>query len=237
MKVTWKDLQRGDLVAGACAAGTALVVCALSGGAVLGGIVLGGLVGYAVAESRRRYMAALWRRVNTSGGPNWDVELNGVKVGTIRDADYATIRLKVFGDVRLYVAQFLNCGRVLTRVLDSMLLTVPLLFFWGLLVVAMVSPESCAEALNLLRGATPASVAKFASFVFGVMTGLGVLSAWINVALMGARYGFVNRFSEATANALRRRLGVAAEGQIILVRWADGIAHFNDERSFLRRGT
>jgi hypothetical protein len=235
MKVTWKDLQRSDVVAGACAAGAALVVSLLFG-AALQGVVVGAMLGYAVAVSRHKYMAALQQRVRAGDGPEWDVELNGVKVGTVSDATYAAIRLQVFDDVRLYVAQLLNCGRVLMRVFDSMLLSVPLLAFWGLLAVAMFSPESCAEALNQLRAATPASIAKFASFVFSFMMALGLLAAGVNAALMGARYGFVNRFSEATANALRRRLGVAAEGELVLVRWADGVMHFNDELATLRRG-
>jgi len=235
MKVTLKDLQRGDVVAGVCAALAAFAVFALFG-APLQGVIACALLGYVAAVTRHKYMTALQARVDGSGGPEWDVELNGVNVGKISDADYAAIRLQVFGDGRLYVAQLLNCGRVLMRVFDSMLMTVPVLAFWGLLAVAIVSPETCTEALNELRTATPASVAKFASFVFTFMMTLGMLSAGLTAALTGARFGFVNRFGEATAGILRRRLRVAAEGDIVLVRWVDGVLHINDERATLKKG-
>lgn len=235
MKVNLKDLQRGDVVAGVCAAVAAFAVFLLFGAGLMG-IAAGVLLGYVTAVARHQYMAALQARVDSSDGPDWDVELNGVNVGKISDSDYAAIRQQVFGDGRLYVAQLLNCGRVLMRVFDSMLMTVPVLAFWGLLAVAIVSPETCTEALNELRTATPASVAKFAAFVFTFMMTLGLLSAGLSAALTGARFGFVNRFGEATAGILRRRLRVAAEGDIVLVRWVDGVLHINDERATLKKG-
>lgn len=236
MKVNLKDLKRRDVVAGVSAAVAAFAVFLLLGTGLGLAFLPGALLGYATAVTRRKYMAALLARVESSDGPDWDVELNGVNVGKISDSDYAAIRQKVFRDGRLYVAQLLNCGRVLMRVFDSMLMTVPVLAFWGLLVVAFVSPETCTEALNELRTATPPSIAKFASFLFTIMMALGLMSAGLSASLTGARFGFVNRFGEATTGILRRRLHVAAEGDIVLVRWVDGVLHINDERATLKKG-
>ncbi len=234
MKVKLKDLKRGDVVAGVCAALAAFSIFLLFG-AGLQGIAASALLAYATAVTRHKYMAALQARVDGSDVADWDVELNGVNVGKISDSDYAAIRQQVFADGGLYAAQLLNCGRVLIRVFDSMLMTVPVLAFWGLLAVAIVAPEICTEALNELRTVTPASLAKFATFVFTFMMTLGLLTAGMSAALTGARFGFVNRFSEATAGMLRRRLRVPADGDVVLVRWVDGVRHVNDERISLRR--
>jgi hypothetical protein len=235
MKVNLKDLHRGDVIAGICAAVAACAVFALFAGVALG-LGAGVLTGYAVAVTRHRYMAALQARVERSDGPDWDVELNGVKVGRISDSKYAAVRLQVFEDWRLYVAQLLNCGRVLLRVLDSMLMVAPVLVFWGLLAVAILSPGYCTEVLNELRTVTPAAIASFASLLLTAMMTVGLLSAGLSAALTGARFGFVNRFGEETTRTLRRLLCVAAEGDVVLVRWVDGVREINDERSTLTSG-
>lgn len=235
MRVTWKDLQRSDWIVGAGAAGAVAVLCLLCGAipqAIMGGMA----AGYMTALLRRRYMAALHQRAEAAGGPQWDVELNGVKVGEVSDANYAAIRLAVFGDMRLYVAQCRNGVRVMARAFDAVLMLVPTLTVWGLLAVAMFAPEWAAQALHTLQASSAAELGSMARRLAGALLVLGAMSAVLTMIVTGARYGFVNRFAEATGLALRRQLGVAAEGEIRLVRWVDGVAHINDERAVLRRG-
>jgi 3-deoxy-8-phosphooctulonate synthase len=43
-----------------------------------------------------------------------------------------------------------------------------------------------------------------------------------------SRFGFINRFHEAVGTAIRKRLGVAAEGSVLLSRWVDGGPVFSD---------
>jgi hypothetical protein len=235
MKVTWKDLQRADWMAGAWAA-AAVMACCLLFGAIPQAIVGSLAAGYLTALQRRRYMAALHRRAEASSGPQWTVELNGVKVGEVSDAEYAGIRLAVFTDMRLYTAQFRNSIGVLARGLDAVLMLVPTLTVWGLLVVAMFAPESAMQALRALQAATAAELGTMARRLAAALLVMGGITALFNTLVTGARYGFVNRFAEATGECLRRQLGVAARGEIRLVRWVEGVAHINDERAVLRHG-
>jgi hypothetical protein len=226
-KISWKIANK-NVIAGGCVAASLLAVLATMG-MWAPALLLAPVVGYGTAHLRYKYVASLQARANTPNSVEWDVELNGVKVGTVSDADYAAIRLQVFGDIWLYLAQVANVGRILLRIADSMITSIPIVAFWAMLGLGVFAPDQCAIALADLRSVTPAEIALFAHFVFGSMMVVGLLATAINVALLGANFGFVNQFSEAIALKLRHKLGVAAEGHLKLVRWYRGELIFNDE--------
>ncbi len=229
-KVNFKKLQREDFVAGISAAVVFALVCGLLGGWTFG--LLSGLVtGYAVAVARHGYVSALRALASTVGGVVWDVELNGVKVGTIDDSDYAAIRLTVFGDWRNYIAQLMNLGRVAFRLFDSVFVAVPVMVFWSSILVGIFSPDIFTSVLDQLRVATSAEVAAWAGTAARVLLLAGIVGAAVNAALLGARYGFENRFAEQTATMLRLRVGAAADGRIVLSRCVEGVQHLNNERA------
>lgn len=198
--------------------------------------LLAGAFGFGANELRQKYVRFLTDRVNTENAIAWDVEINDVKVGTITDSDYAAVRLKVFSDIHNYVAQLGNLGRMAMRVLDYCYLGIPLGVFWVMVALAVFSPDSFTAIISELQKSGPAAISS------GLKVGaqfIGVLM----VAVVGfhfmfefSRFGFVNRFSEATARIVRRRCGVAAEGNMTLVRWVDGVPYFNDEMTYVRGG-
>jgi hypothetical protein len=201
----------------------------------LAGLLAAAIVAF-VQWLHDRYLHALSVRINADNAMMWDVEMNGVKVGTITDSDYAALRLRVFTDARNYVAQIGNCGKIVIRAIDYAYLGIPIGAFWIGVMLAVFSPTDFSAIVSWLQksGTDPVAITaavKVGAQLFGVLLLVIVGAHWM---LGLSRFGFVNRFSEATARAVRVRCGVAAEGELTLVRWADGGPLFNDEMAFIR---
>lgn len=226
MKVKFKDLQSSDIAVGVCGAVAFMALSAVIGDLVFGGLI-GTFLGCSLALCRRKYIDELQLRAGDADAEEWVVELNGISVGRISDADYATIRLSVFNNTRLYVAQLANCGRVLLEVLGMMLLVVPVCAFWIILAILIVSPNVGADLVDQLREATPANVVMVASYWAVTMMNFGLAVAMFMAIFSGGqvRFGFVNRFGEVTAKIIRQRLRIAPEGKLVLVRWVKGARH------------
>lgn len=238
-KFRLSELHRGELVSAAFAACAVSGLFMLMSGFALDTLAIGGLlgiyVGFGAAWMRNRYMAALRERSNAADSQDWEVQINDVCVGTVRDSDFAAMRLKIFEDSSLYWAQLRNIALVFARIVDLAFVAVPVIAFWGLIVVAIVSPEVIPQTIEQLRASSPTELAKYAGLL---LQGLAVFTMWSAIvhAACGHRFGFVNCFKEATSNALRRRLGVAAEGSLVLIRWVDDAPEFNDERRCIGLG-
>jgi len=63
-----------------------------------------------------------------SHAPVWLVEVNGITVGNISYADYLEIRKAVFSDVRIYVAQLFNLGKVVFLVVNRLIIFTTIVF-------------------------------------------------------------------------------------------------------------
>lgn len=206
-----------------------------SGSAILPAIFAGATGGYA-EYLRQRYATSLLQRISaTDGGPSWDVVTNGVKVGTIKDSEYAAIRLKIFTNLQIYVAQAFNLGNIAMRGASYLFQGIPLFAFWAMIACAIFSPGDFSNGLAQIQKAGPDEIAeavRWAVQLFGV--GL-VVSMFIQFAVGGASgFGFINRFSEATNLAVRVHCGAAAEGDMSLVRYADGAVYLNDEMAYVK---
>lgn len=206
---------------------------------ILGNWVLGGaLAGVAVAAAREihsRYGRALAARIDAADGPTWDVEVNQVKSGTITDADYATIRLRVFCDFRTYIGQVANLFRVALNSFDYCYRAIPLGLFWVGVALAVFSPETISSVLAALQHASPNDMQHAVLTAGSLLAVMMIVSVGFHWMLGLSRFGFINRFDEAIGTAVRKHCGVAAEGSIMLVRWTDGAPVLNDEMAFVRR--
>lgn len=206
---------------------------------LLGNWLLGGaLAGIAVPAAREihaRYGRALVARIDAADSPTWDVEVNQVKAGTITDADYAAIRLRVFYDFRTYAAQVVNLFRVALNSFDYCYRAIPLGLFWVGVALAIFSPETISSVLAALQHATPSDMRHAVVTAGSLLAILMIVSVGFHWMLGLSRFGFINRFDEATGTAVRKHCGVVAEGSIMLVRWADGSPVVSDEMAFVRR--
>lgn len=194
-----------------------------------------GLTGAYAARLYQRYLSLLQGRIDAgNNGVMWDVVLNDVTVGSISDSEYAAIRSHVFQDIRIWGRQFANVGRMALRVMDLFFLVVPLWIFWGGVLFAITSPDSFREFVIEAQHAGVDGIATMARATIQLFVLGAVVTVMVNL-LLGNRLGFINRFSEATNSAVRKHCGVAAEGDMRLVRYDNDTVYINDEMDFVRR--
>jgi hypothetical protein len=77
--------------------------------ALIGAGALAGFIGSLSALGRERYLNSLARRSNENRPIEWDVTVNSVKVGTISDSDYASVRYYVYRDNQMWLAKLFAC--------------------------------------------------------------------------------------------------------------------------------
>lgn len=164
------------------------------------------------------YIRTLATRIEAKDGLVWDIEINQVKVGSIPDATYALIRLDVFSDERVYVAQVLNLLRVALNSFDYCFRAIPLGLFWIMAALAIFSPETISSVIAELQGATAESIRHAVPVAGSLLAMTMIMSVMIHWMFGLSRFGFINRFDEAVGTAVRKHCGVAAEGSIVLSR-------------------
>lgn len=181
-------------------------------------------IAYALLIKLSRYESALSKRIDAGDeAVTWQVLVNGVTASTLSDAAYAAIRRRVFFDAHTYVDQLLNFGNVLSRVVNSLFLTIPIAVFWCGLACFFLAPDTFASILAELQKVTPAQIVSS-----GVPTGILRMLVVISISMiavsimMGKSFGFINRFDQASNEAIRRAIGCAAEGDVFLFRFVDG---------------
>ena len=165
-----------------------------------------------IRELHSLSVRSLVARVEAKDGPLWDVKVNDVAVGTIPDADYASIRLGVLCNVRIYVAQAMNLLRVAVNVLEGSILAIGRGILWIGVCLVVFSPETISSVLSALEGATADDVRHAVSMAAPVI----IMAISVGNAVSQSRFGFIDRFDEATGNAIRKYCSVAAEGSIVL---------------------
>lgn len=147
----------------------------------------------------------------------YDAYVNEVFVGELSDADYSGIKRQVLRDPRLYFAQVMNLCWVAFKALDTFLLGIPMLAFWGLIALAYFAPESYGEILSTLRQG-PDAIRDFANGYMGLLIEVWFVALMVQAVARGSVVGFTNVFALSITRHLRRKLGVAAEGEVVLHR-------------------
>ena len=156
------------------------------------------------------------KRFQTPTETVYDAYVNGVHVGQLTDADYSAIKRAVLRDPRPYGAQLLNAVWVAVKALDNFVIGMPILVFWGMVVLAFVDPSVYSQILSAIQQGPDVisdAVSKYS---------VSVLQLWLMaVIVQGVIFmrvpGFENKFSAAMTRLLRQRLRVAAEGDVALI--------------------
>ena len=131
-------------------------------------------------------------------------------------ADYSKIKRQVLRHPRLYFAPVLNLGRVAIKAFDTFFRGIPMLAFWGLFALAYFAPESYGAILSALQQG-PDSIRQLAHGYMGLLIEAWFLTLLVLAVARGHVPGFTNVFAMATTRQLRRQLGVAAEGEVLLL--------------------
>lgn len=176
--------------------------------------------------ARLRYLEALDNRILKNQDVMWDVLVNDVKVGSISDSEYASIRQKRLTDRSTYTPKAINVATSFGNAILFVHSIVPVVFFWIAVVFYLFSPEFMTNALA--EAAT--HKVSHSEAVQNAVQGMAML---ISLSTMGymifdyLRYGIINRIEDVVGADVRKHCSVAAEGKITLVRLNDGIQMIN----------
>ena len=215
MKKIIKNLNHADVAIGLL---TLLMVAGVAGLA-LGplGVVLGAFAGSLAAGGSQRQRAALQARINAPAQLQWEVMVNNVRVGTITDAEYATLEQAALTDWRVHWAQGRSVVKALVRTGEMLILMVPVALFWLGLAIVFADPEAAIGVVEALRAAPGSEIVTVIDrYARSVM--LVFFFALAILALFASpRLGFRNMYREEVGERVRRRVRTAAVGRMVLV--------------------
>jgi len=164
----------------------------------------------AISVTRAKYMSDLVNRAGTFSGNLLDVVCNGIKIGTIRDSEFAEIKLRVFNHPYTYLAQFNNLCKVILRICTSAIFALPVGVFWFIVAIAIFSPENFNDMLTQLQ--SPSMISKLFKEYF---TFYIVMCLMLKV-MLGIRFGLRNQFKFRIGEMVRLHCASAVKGDIVL---------------------
>lgn len=174
------------------------------------------LLVFALWYDRKLVRDGYWQRITENRPAVYRVLLNGIDVGTLRDAEYARIQLEVMNDWRVFAAQVVNVIRVPFKVAAKVCFVLPIVIFWLLAGVALFSPEVISESITSLQSADPQALSEaMRSLLF--IAALALALPFSFMLLTGQSFGFRSQFSAAVHDRLRRYCNTPADGEIVLV--------------------
>jgi len=174
------------------------------------------IIAYLLLAKLSRHEATLNNRIDA--GDNalvWQVTVNGVTVGTITDAHYAAIQHSIYFDIRAYLAQLINLGRVLNRIVNTWFVAIPLGVFWCVMLGYFFAPNTFVSVLSELQQATPAQIVAGTRTLMDLLVISSIALITVGVAT-GHSFGFVDYFDLAIGKDVRAAVGCAAEGKTSL---------------------
>lgn len=181
-----------------------------------------------------RYEKALGVRIAAAvSGPIWQVQINSVLAGEIKDADYAAIRRAVFFDSRSYVTQLFNLGNVGLRMTDYMFIAIPLGAFWLAIGCFFFAPNIFDKALVVIQKITPDQAIAAIPVMAQLLLLISLLTLGLHIVI-GRHFGFINQFKQACDSRVRRAIACAADGEVSLYRIENDSFIVPDELTTIR---
>jgi len=211
-----------------------LVNLLMAGPRVIGNLIYATLTSAIIAalavETLSRYFKLLSERMGSTDGPVWDIEMNGVKVGEIQDSEYAKIRNRIFRDYRIYALQLFQLFKDLSISFVSIVYVFPAIVFWIALISEYYNPGTLKIAMNELLKTSSSDVSNGVTYI--CLLAKFTAFSYVIIALCNV-FGFKNCFALKTADELRKYCKCAVEGNVTLVRYANGIKTLNNEEKLL----
>lgn len=165
----------------------------------------------------KRKVASYQKRIEANEGPEWDVAINGVKVGTVSDGTYASMQLRAMRDGRNLLAQLCNTMRIGIAIVSKLLVAFPLMFFWLIGAYMLFSPETVAETLAALQTASPEELASVAVILANMLATLAILMVGA-MFIFGSKFGYRDYYDEAVGRMVRYHVNTPADGALSLTR-------------------
>ncbi|MCQ8118488.1 hypothetical protein [Methylomonas rosea] len=160
------------------------------------------------------------KRITSEKTTEWDVYINNIRMGTVTDAQYASMQQRVYIDPKNSMAQIVNIVYVLQTVIIKLAVAIPLGVFWMMVFSLGYSPDTWVGTIQLLQTADAASLTAAAKSLHEMFFMLALLTALIAGVMMalGVKFGFKNVYADAIGVLLRQHFKVPADGEIRLCR-------------------
>lgn len=187
------------------------------------GAIITGIVGFVVSFLgvhwiSKRFEATLQARASVKNPVALEVNVNGVCVGSVTEAEYASMVLRSFRDGRNASAQLLNLMYVLMRAGSDLLREIPLVLFWGVVTLVVFAPESFTHVMGELQKAGPGGIAAVTKTALSAVIPSYLLIRIFISVLCGEGFGLVDRFGEAVNQMLGQHCNVQVKGDVSVTR-------------------
>ena len=136
-----------------------------------------------------RYEKSLLARIVVTDSVSWDVQVNGITVGTISDSEYAAMKLHAYRERRNVFAQIFNAWHIFMNVANKLLLAVPVMLFWCLIGLAVYYPETYIIAISDVQKAGPSAIASAIRQGIWLLGVISFLTLGVGFAFGGFSFG------------------------------------------------
>ncbi|WP_205183594.1 hypothetical protein [Burkholderia sp. LMG 13014] len=107
-------------------------------------------------------------------------------------------------------------------VVDKLLVVIPAIAFWVILASALIDPIGLIQTCTAIRNASPVVIQHGVTTAVTMLFTIGFMLFVFLWLVQGYSFGLRNVAREEFASRLRRRLKIAATGELHITRIADG---------------
>ena len=157
-------------------------------------------------------LKAVINRAGQGDEQQWQVMLNGVRVGSISGERYAGLCRQALTNPLIHKAQAQNVWGFLRTVILSMFHTLPGVIFWYALALFIFFREFFQQMLAVAATASASESLEVGLLFFSV-----VMMGALFFAMKTGQFGFRNKFREAVELGIRQDCQASAEGTLELV--------------------
>ena len=170
-----------------------------------------------VAVMRVKYMEFLSQASFTYNHVYWAINLNNIRIGRVPESWLARAKLKALRDPHVYADQAFEFVTYCLRIIKALICLIPVLLFWLVVGIEIMSPGSMQSVCAAYMKANPALII---DSIVEISEIIGVISVvCIGMAVIyGTGFGFVDCFGLAMEKDLRFQYDIAAGGEISLDR-------------------
>ena len=178
----------------------------------------------------RRWIAlAFWsfdkeltQRMQAENPIVWDAIIQGIKVGIVKDTDYAAMRRYIMRDGTFIRDQALNtlsvCWRLCTHLVVNLPLAMLSVLFWA---IVLTPHKHTSELVGIIENMPPEQLASTLQNGFQLVARILILVYAVMLASNPSRFGYGNHFEIKMNELLLHHLRITHKADITLARTVD----------------
>ncbi|MEK8034267.1 hypothetical protein AACH06_25860 [Ideonella sp. DXS29W] len=174
------------------------------------------LSSWAALNFHRAMQEHLQARVDANSAEQWDVRVNGVRIGSMRDAQYAATMASAYASADTWIAQARSLAWAHVRVIAQAFSLAPLFIVWAIVLAILFKPTELAHGIAVFQQQLLDPTLPLVPVIVEIFR-LLLLVTLLMLAIHPGNYGIKNHFAEAVDLGLRRWFSVPADGAVSVV--------------------